>query len=224
MKKQMRPLVVLMMLLAATLGIAFVPQVEAQRHGRLRSKVRTRPSLPTFSSRVIIPTPTACPQEHQRGCEDRRVIADVTVTQVYKNEGKKTLEAVYIFPGSTRAAVHAMRMTIGGRVIEAEIMKREEARRPTKRRSRTAGPRPSLSNSAQRVPDECGQHPPGDEIQVVLRYTELIEPEEAVYEFVYPTVVGPRYSNALLRALRMLSDGSRTRTSTRVRRRLTASA
>ena len=28
------------------------------------------------------------------------VIADVTVTQVYKNEGQNTLEAVYVFPGS----------------------------------------------------------------------------------------------------------------------------
>jgi len=33
------------------------------------------------------------------------VIADVRVNQVYKNEGKSTLEAIYIFPASTRAAV-----------------------------------------------------------------------------------------------------------------------
>jgi Ca-activated chloride channel family protein len=35
------------------------------------------------------------------------VIADVTVTQRYRNEGKKPLEAVYVFPASTRAAVYA---------------------------------------------------------------------------------------------------------------------
>jgi Ca-activated chloride channel family protein len=34
------------------------------------------------------------------------VIADVVVTQVYKNEGKKALEAIYVFPASTRAAVY----------------------------------------------------------------------------------------------------------------------
>ena len=55
------------------------------------------------------------------------VIADVTITQLYKNEGKSTLEAIYVFPASTRSAVHAMRMTIGERIIEAEIMKRAEA-------------------------------------------------------------------------------------------------
>jgi len=45
-------------------------------------------------------------------------VADVTVTQIYKNQGKKTLEAIYVFPGSTRAAVHALRMTVGERVID----------------------------------------------------------------------------------------------------------
>ncbi len=57
------------------------------------------------------------------------VIADVLVTQIYKNEGKKPLEAVYVFPASTRAAVHGMKMTIGKRIIEAQIKKRDEARR-----------------------------------------------------------------------------------------------
>ena len=55
------------------------------------------------------------------------VIADVLVSQVYKNDGRKPLEAVYIFPASTRAAVYGMKMTIGKRVIEAKIKKRDEA-------------------------------------------------------------------------------------------------
>ena len=33
------------------------------------------------------------------------VIADVKVTQIYKNEGQIPLEATYVFPGSTNAAV-----------------------------------------------------------------------------------------------------------------------
>ncbi len=35
---------------------------------------------------------------------------------------------------------------------------------------------------------------PGDVINVELDYTELLVPEDGTYEFVYPTVVGPRYS------------------------------
>jgi hypothetical protein len=35
---------------------------------------------------------------------------------------------------------------------------------------------------------------PGDTILVELKYTELLVPTDGAYEFVYPTVVGPRYS------------------------------
>ena len=39
---------------------------------------------------------------------------------------------------------------------------------------------------------------PGDEIIVDLQYTELLVPSEQTYEFVFPTVVGPRFSNTLV--------------------------
>src|SRR5262245_48841901 len=41
------------------------------------------------------------------------VVADVTVRQVYENDGSRPLHARYVFPASTRAAVYAMTMTVG---------------------------------------------------------------------------------------------------------------
>jgi Ca-activated chloride channel family protein len=123
-------------------------------------------------------------------------IARVKVTQVYKNEGKSTLEAIYIFPASTRAAVYAMRMKIGERTIEAKIKKRKEARKEyekAKKEGKTASlleqQRPNVfqMNVANILPN--------DEIKVEMEYTELLVPTDRQYEFVYPTVVGPRYSN-----------------------------
>jgi hypothetical protein len=35
---------------------------------------------------------------------------------------------------------------------------------------------------------------PGDRIAVEMDYSEMLIPDEAIYEFVYPTVVGPRYA------------------------------
>jgi Ca-activated chloride channel family protein len=123
------------------------------------------------------------------------VIAEVTVTQVYKNEGKNTIEAIYVFPGSTRAAVHAMRMTVGDRVIEADIMERKKARQ-TYEQAKKEGKTASLLE--QQRPNVFQMNVanilPGDEIKVEMKYTELLESEEQVYEFVYPAVVGPRYS------------------------------
>ncbi len=124
------------------------------------------------------------------------VIADVTVTQVYKNDGKKPIEAVYVFPASTRAAVYGMKMTIGERTIEARIKEREKARQEYEKAKKEGK---SASLLEQERPNvfrmSVANILPGDVIKVELKYTELLEPVDSIYEFIYPTVVGPRYSN-----------------------------
>jgi Ca-activated chloride channel family protein len=55
------------------------------------------------------------------------VIADVHIKQTYSNDGTRPLNARYIFPASTRAAVHGMTMVIGEQVITAEIKERQAA-------------------------------------------------------------------------------------------------
>jgi Ca-activated chloride channel family protein len=125
------------------------------------------------------------------------VIADVTVTQVYTNEGQKPIEAVYVFPASTRAAVYGMKMTIGERVLIAEIREREQARREYEE-AKAEGKSASLLE--QQRPNvfqmNVANIMPGDTILVELTYTELLVPTGGVYEFTYPTVVGPRYTTA----------------------------
>jgi Ca-activated chloride channel family protein len=124
------------------------------------------------------------------------VIADVIVTQVYKNGGKKPLEAIYVFPASTRAAVYGMKMAIGKRTIVAKIQERKEARRQYEQAKQQGK---SASLLEQQRPNVFQMNVanilPGDVIQVELKYTELLVPTDGIYEFVYPTVVGPRYSN-----------------------------
>jgi Ca-activated chloride channel family protein len=195
MKRKTRTLVFMVTLLA--LALAPIAQAKAQGEKASPESTADRTLAPYFFVRSDDPDTDRLPlKSTQADVKIAGVIADVTVTQVYRNEGRRTLEAIYIFPGSTRAAVNAMRMTVGERVIEAEIMKRQEARKTyedAKQQGRTASlleqQRPNVfqMNVANILP--------GDEIRVVLRYTELIEPEDAVYEFVFPTVVGPRYSN-----------------------------
>ena len=124
------------------------------------------------------------------------VIADVQVTQVYKNEGTRPIEAVYTFPASTKAAVYGMKMTIGERTLIAKVQERDQARREYEQ-AREQGRSASLLE--QQRPNvfqmNVANIMPGDEIRVELKYTELLVPAEGVYEFIYPTVVGPRYSN-----------------------------
>jgi hypothetical protein len=64
---------------------------------------------------------------------------------------------------------------------------------------------------------------PGDEIRVELKYTEVLVPTDRIYEFVYPTVVGPRYSNKPAAARCLPRSGCGTLISTRERNRRTPS-
>jgi Ca-activated chloride channel homolog len=123
-------------------------------------------------------------------------IAEVDVTQVYRNDGDRVLEAIYVFPMSTRAAVHAMRMIVGERTIVADVRERERAR-ATYEDARRNGQTASLLE--QERPNvlqmSLANIQPGDEIRVELSYTEILVPEARTYELVFPAVVGPRYSN-----------------------------
>jgi Ca-activated chloride channel family protein len=122
------------------------------------------------------------------------VIARVRVTQTFRNDGKRPIEAIYVFPASTRAAVHGMRIKIGERTIEARIERKAEARaqyeqakQEGKRTALLEQERPNVFTMA------VANVMPGDRLVAELDYSELIVPETGVYELVYPTVVGPRY-------------------------------
>jgi Ca-activated chloride channel family protein len=124
------------------------------------------------------------------------VIADVTVTQHYRNEGQRAIEARYVFPGSTRAAVYAMNVRLADRLITADIREKQQARieyDSAKKQGRTA------ALLEQHLPNVFQMNVanilPGDDVQVELRYTELLVPQSGNYQFVFPTVVGPRYNS-----------------------------
>lgn len=124
------------------------------------------------------------------------VIADVKVLQTYKNEGSRPINAAYVFPASTRAAVYAMRMKMGDQVIVAKIKERETAKKEfdtAKKEGKSASlleqDRPNVFSMS------LANIMPQDQIEIELRYTELLVPTDGVYEVVFPTVVGPRYSS-----------------------------
>jgi Ca-activated chloride channel family protein len=124
------------------------------------------------------------------------IIADVTVLQIYRNEGSRPIHARYVFPASTRAAVYAMRMQIGNQVIVAKIKEREKAKAEFEA-AKQAGKSASLLE--QDRPNVFSMNlanlMPGEQVEIQLRYTELLVPTDGIYEVIFPTVVGPRYSS-----------------------------
>jgi Ca-activated chloride channel family protein len=124
------------------------------------------------------------------------VIADVKVRQIYRNEGSRPINASYVFPASTRAAVYAMRMQIGNEIIVAKIKEREEAKKDFDK-AKEEGKSASLLE--QQRPNvfsmSLANIMPQEQVEIELRYTELLVPTDSVYEVVFPTVVGPRYAS-----------------------------
>lgn len=124
------------------------------------------------------------------------VIADVRVTQLYRNEGTRPINASYIFPASTRAAVYAMQMKIRDEIIYAKIKEREQAKQEFEQAKKDGKSASLLEEQRPNVfAMSLANIMPGEDVAIELRYTELLLPTDGVYEFVYPTVVGPRYSS-----------------------------
>lgn len=122
-------------------------------------------------------------------------IARVRLEQRYANTGTVPVEARYVFPCSTRAAVHGMKLTSAGRVIAARIRESATARaefETARREKKTAA---LLEERRPNVLDmTVTQLPPGEEVTVEVEWTETLTATDGVYEFVLPVVVGPRYT------------------------------
>ncbi|MBD2295878.1 after-VIT domain-containing protein [Anabaena sphaerica FACHB-251] len=121
-------------------------------------------------------------------------ISRVEVTQTFENPFTTTLEATYIFPLPDEAAVDDMLIRIGDRTIQGSIKKRQEAQQiyeQAKRQGRTAG---LLEQERDNIfTQSLANIKPGEQIDVIIRYTESLKFEGGNYEFVFPMVVGPRY-------------------------------
>src|ERR1044072_7217933 len=124
------------------------------------------------------------------------VIADVKVRQIYRNEGSRPINASYVFPASTRAAVYAMRMQIGNDIIVAKIKEREQAKKDFEKAKEEGKSASLLEQDRPNVfTMKLANVMPQEEVNIELRYTELLVPTDGTYEVVFPTVVGPRYAS-----------------------------
>lgn len=125
------------------------------------------------------------------------VIAHVSIAQHYTNRGNTPIQGSYIFPGSSRSAVHGLKMTVGQRVTYAAIKEKEEAKKLFTRAQKQGKTASLLEQKRPNVFQmEVTNIMPGDLVKIELQYTEVLIPTAGMYSFIYPTVVGPRYSTS----------------------------
>jgi len=138
---------------------------------------------------VALPLRNTDVRAHLRG-----PVAEVVVIQRFVNNNAAALDAIYTFPLPENSAVTDMRMVVGPRTIVAEIREREQARAEYLA-ARDAGHTAALLE--QERPNIFTQSlaniPPGETVDVELRYLQTLSYDSGEYEFVFPTVIGPRY-------------------------------
>jgi Ca-activated chloride channel family protein len=139
-----------------------------------------------------------CPLKHTSiAAAISGMVARVDVVQEYENPFAGKIEAVYTFPLPHDAAVDRMTMTVGTRVIEGQVLRRDEARR-LYQAARESGRVAGLLN--QERPNVFTQLvaniEPGNQIRIRISYVQTLKFEDGRYEFVAPLVVAPRYHPA----------------------------
>ena len=122
-------------------------------------------------------------------------IAHVQITQTYNNLGHTPIEAIYVFPMSTQAAVHHMQLTVGNRITKAQIFEKKKAKQVYKKAIKEGKRAAKLEQHRPNVFQmKVGNIMPNETVTIDIFYTEMISVVNKEYQFVFPGVVGPRYT------------------------------
>ena len=137
-------------------------------------------------------------------------VSRVTVTHTFENPFTTALEATYVFPLPDEAAVDTMTIRLGERIIEGRIKQREEAQalyEQAKQTGQTAG---LLEQERANIfTQSLANILPGEQIEVMITYSDQLPYKQGGYEFVFPMVVGPRYIPG--NAIDAMAHGSATK-------------
>lgn len=136
-----------------------------------------------------------CPLKHTS--VDAKVsgyTARVTVKQVFRNPFQEKIEARYRFPLSHEGAVDDMTMKVGNRIVKGEIKRKEDAQQ-IYQQAKAAGYVASLLDQERTnvFTQSIANLESGKEIEVTIKYTEILQYKDGAFQFVFPTVVGERF-------------------------------
>ena len=124
----------------------------------------------------------------------RGMILRGAVTQHFRNPEASCVEAVYEFALPEDAAVDALKMTVGQRVIEGEIKERKQAEE-VYQRAQSEGKKATLLS--QERPNlfaiSISTIAAGEEVTVSIEYQQSVEYKDGAFHLRFPLTVAPRY-------------------------------
>jgi Ca-activated chloride channel family protein len=122
------------------------------------------------------------------------IVARVTLRQGFLNVSEQWVAGRYTFPVPGDAAVRAMHLRVGDREIVGRIEERERAREAYAV-ARVSGQRAGL---VERLQDDVfavdvANVPPGERVDVVLEYVQVLALDESGMELRFPMTLMPRF-------------------------------
>jgi Ca-activated chloride channel family protein len=132
------------------------------------------------------------------------------VTQVFRNPTQSWVEATYLYPLATNAAVDTLKIVAGNHIIVGDVKERlqarviyEQARRTGQKAALIEQERPNMfTNSVANIG-------PGETVLVQIEYQEVVHQSGNDYSLRVPLVIGPRYNPApIAQSVDFRPDGS----------------
>ncbi|MBN1137963.1 MAG: VWA domain-containing protein [Anaerolineae bacterium] len=155
------------------------------------------PAVPALADGLIIPAPPPdmpvvdvpylTVQYHRVTVTIDNQVATTRVDQVFVNEGRHEVEGTYIFPLPEEAAIGEFTMWVDGQKMAGQVLQRDEARRIYEeivRRRRD----PALLEYVGRDAFQASIYPipPGGERRIEIEYSQVLEVDNGLVEYVYP--------------------------------------
>ncbi|UJR15448.1 hypothetical protein I4U23_002391 [Adineta vaga] len=125
--------------------------------------------------------------------------ADVTITQIFRNDTILPIEAIYCFPIEEQAAIYNFTARIDHREIIAQLKEKENIYSESIDHSCSNNLGTYFLEQDEKSQDNfiinVGALPPSKECTIIISYvTELDLIQESIIRFVIPATIAPRYS------------------------------
>jgi Ca-activated chloride channel family protein len=121
-------------------------------------------------------------------------LAETALTQRFRNGHHAALDALYVFPLPSEAAVSGLELRVGARVIRGAVQPRPEAQRLFREAAERGYDAALLAQERPNMLSvEVANLQPGEVVEVRLRYFERVPYDDGWFTLAVPTVVLPRY-------------------------------
>ena len=148
-------------------------------------------AAPGFAQGLLVPTDAAVPPlalvKHDVRVAIDEQVAVTRVTQVYRNDHGRALEATYVFPVPKGANVNKFSMWVNGKEEKAELVEADNARKiytDIVRRAQDPGLLEYVGNNLLKV--RVFPVPAHGEQKIAFSYTSIVPQDNGLCEYVYP--------------------------------------